>query len=60
MLVPGVEHQNIRNKILNTAKMHDAQIIHFFHQEATPLNCDISIHTKAAREIAIQREKEQR
>ena len=60
MMSPGVEHQNIKNFILNTSKMHDSEVIQAFHQEAYPINREMAIHNGAAREIAISREKERR
>ena len=57
-LAPGIEHYNVKNVVLNTSKMHDSQIIQSFHKEPNPIDRGIAIHTGAAREIAIQREKQ--
>lgn len=43
--------------MLNCAQMRDYQYIQFFLKQPIPLDCKISIHEGAAREIQIWREK---
>lgn len=59
-LAPGVEHRNIKNFVLNTAKMRDAQFLQSFSVHATPLDRKEAIYTGAAREVATQQAKSKR
>ena len=56
-LAPGVEHQNVQNVVLNTAKMCDSQVIQQFHADADSIDEAMAVHRGAAREIAVLWEK---